>query len=495
MKRILVLSNLLLAFVLLSCSSDDDGDVAHEFVVAFENPSASFTEEEESKEIKLSFSQPAVEDGTAIITFTAANAEYGTHFTTDPAADQGSLEVPISSGSSSATFTFNKLQNPIEGTQMSVEFKLSSISNANSVIQGNTSLEVSFTPSAALGGSMSPESGGSTYPNQVYIDLSSQTQTVVRRDTWELAFFSGSQNRVILNPALRVSAAKLDQFNDLNDVNSSTEFNPPLVINRFDLFTQTYVEETVTSVEEYKAGVKVSYSMYEPYVDTADGQLETTAFDAVSETDSENKVYLFYMGTEIPTEAAEPGSINTGTVDRGWYKVRVLNQGGAYVLQYASLDATEFKEITIEKDAQLNAVAFSMTDDKIVSVEPPKENWDLNISGVFATEIGTTYSDFVLHNTLGGVSLYEVVIDQGVKSYADFSIEDVDESLLNAQDRSVIGSGWRSTTGPSSSSPVAKDDRYYVLKDVDGNYYKIRFTAVVSESGERGYPSFEYSLL
>lgn len=495
MKRILLLFNLLVALMLFSCGSDDDGGVAQEFVVAFENPSASFTTEEASKEIKLSFSHAALEDGTATLTYTAVNAEYGTHFTTDPIGEQGTIQVPITSGSSSAMFTFNKLQNPIEGNAMSVQFKLTTISNPNSTIQGNTTLDVSFTESAALGGTMSPESGGSTYPNQVFIDLSSQTQTVVRRDTWELAFYSGEENRVILNPALRVSAAKLDQYTDLTAVTSATEFNPPLVINRFDLFTQTYVEETVTTVEEYKAGVKVSYSMYGPYVDTASGQLEGTAFDAVSDTNSDNKVYLFYMGTEIPSEPAEPGSINTGTVDRGWYKLRALKDGDSYVLQYASLDATDFKEITIEKDPQLNAVAYSLTDDKIVSVEPVKSNWDLNVSGVFATEIGTTYSDFVLHNTLGGVALYEVITGEGDKSYADFSKSDVDESLFNDTDRSIIGSNWRSTTGPSSSTPVAKDDRYYVLKDADGNYYKIRFTAVVNESGERGYPSFEYSLL
>ena len=495
MIRVLLLFNILVALLLSSCGSDDDGAAIQEFVVAFENPSTSFTVEDTTKEIKLSFSHAALEDGTATLTYTVVNAEYGTDFTTDPKGEQGTIEVPITSGNSSASFKVDKLQNPIEGHEMSVQFKLMTISNPNSAIQGNTTMDVNFTESAALGGTMSPDSGGSTYPNQVFIDLSSQTETVVRRDAWELAFYSGTENRVILNPALRVSAAKLDQYNDLSSITSSTVFNPPLVISRFDLFTQTYVEETVTTVEEYKAGVKVSYSMYGPYVDTVDGQLEGTAFDMVSESNQDNKVYLFYMGTEVPLESAEPGSINTGTEDRGWYKVRVLKDAGSYVLQYASLDATDYKEITIEKDPQFNMTAYSMTDNKIVSVEPAKGNWDLNVSGVFATDIGTTYSDFVLHNTLGGVSLYEVIITEGVKSYADFTKADVDESQLNDEDRSIIGSNWRSATGPSSSTPVAKDDRYYVLKEADGNYYKIRFTAVVNESGERGYPSFEYSLL
>lgn len=495
MNKFFLICNLLIVGVLLSCSSDDDGDVAQEFVVAFENPSVSFTTEETAKEIKLSFSRAAPQDGTATLTYTATNAAYGTHFTTDPDGQEGTIAIPLTAGSNQATFTFNKLQNPIEGTEMSVSFKLSALSNPNSSIQGNTELEVQFTESAALGGTMSPESGGSTYPNQVFIDLSSQTQTVVKRDAWELAFYSGAEDRILLNPALRVSAAKLEQFNDLTSVTSATTFDPPLEITRFDLFTQTYIDEVVPTVEAYKEGVKVSYTMYEPYVDTMDGKLEGTAFDEVSENDQENKVYLFYMGTEVPTEPAEPGSVNTGTEDRGWYKVRVLKQGDAYVLRYAPLDATDYKEIEIPKDERLNAVAFSMTTDKIVSVEPEKNNWDLNISGVFATEIGTTYTDYVLHNTLSGVGLYEVIIEDGAPSYADFTEADIDESLLNFEDRSLVGSNWRSTTGPSTSTPVAKDDRYYILKDGEENYYKIRFTALLNESGERGYPSFEYSLL
>ncbi|MEH6705342.1 HmuY family protein [Galbibacter orientalis] len=494
MKNKFLILNLFVLFILASCS-DDDTKTTQEFVVAFENPSVSLTTEEETKEVKLVFSRNAAENGTATITYTTVNAEYDTHFTTNPASEEGTITVPVTAGSNSATFTLNKLQNPIEGTEMSVTFKLASISNPESSIQGNTSLAVSFTESAALGGVLSPDWGGSTYPNQVFIDLSSQKMTPIKRDTWELAFYSGSENRVFLNPALRVSAAELTQFTDINAVTSSTVFDPPLVINSFDLFTQSFKEVTVNSVEEYKVGVKVSYSMYEPYVDTSTGELEGTAISEIAVNDEENKVYLVYMGTEIEDTPAEPGKINTGSVDRGWYKIRVTMEGDSYKLKYAPLDATDYSEVLISKTPQYNSTAFSLTNNKALSVEPAKAEWDLNFSGVFATEIGTTYSDFVLHNTLGGTGVYEVVIEDGIKSYEDFTMSDVIEDSLVFDKKNIIGSGWRSTTGPSSSTPVAKNDRYYVLKDPDGNYYKIRFTALLSESGERGYPKFEYNLL
>ncbi|WP_101446758.1 HmuY family protein [Aquimarina sp. MAR_2010_214] len=55
-----------------------------------------------------------------------------------------------------------------------------------------------------------------------------------------------------------------------------------------------------------------------------------------------------------------------------------------------------------------------------------------------------------------------------------------------------MGSGWRF---PYSSTAKLLDDRYYIIKDTIGNYYKLRFTAVVNESNERGNPKFEYTLL
>ncbi|RYF54563.1 MAG: hypothetical protein EOO39_39185, partial [Cytophagaceae bacterium] len=36
---------------------------------------------------------------------------------------------------------------------------------------------------------------------------------------------------------------------------------------------------------------------------------------------------------------------------------------------------------------------------------------------------------------------------------------------------------------------------FYVLKDLDGNYYKIRMLGFLNPSGMRGYPKFEYKLL
>ncbi len=56
-----------------------------------------------------------------------------------------------------------------------------------------------------------------------------------------------------------------------------------------------------------------------------------------------------------------------------------------------------------------------------------------------------------------------------------------------------IGSSWRSGGGPGSS-PAVRADRFYVVKDADGNYYKVKFTALTT-NGERGKPQLQYALV
>ena len=38
-------------------------------------------------------------------------------------------------------------------------------------------------------------------------------------------------------------------------------------------------------------------------------------------------------------------------------------------------------------------------------------------------------------------------------------------------------------------------DRFFVIKDANGNFYKVLFRALKNDLGERGYPVFEYKLL
>ncbi|MEL4306474.1 HmuY family protein [Joostella sp. CR20] len=353
---------------------------------------------------------------------------------------------------------------------MSVALKLDRVTNPEGDVRGNTTLDVNFTESAATGGVISPEVGGPNQPNQVYVDLSAQTQTAVKRDVWDLGFYAGDEFRVVLNGSIYMAAKALET----TDIDAVTE----------------------ADVAEFQSSVAVGTFSAESagYIDNPAGALSGTAIAEISETEADNKVYLLNLGSEIGTETPENGSIDVTDDARGWRKIKINRSGNDYVLQYAELNATTHNEVIISKDEAYNFTFFSFATEAAAEVEPAKDKWDLNFT-VFTNEIpgygAYGYADYVTTNIKQSASAY--MVSEEDFTYEDFTASNVDEASL-LEDQRGIGSNWRNAGGPSSL-PSLKEAVFFVVKDANGNYYKVRFTALLSESGERGYPSFEYALL
>ncbi len=473
MKKSIIYLLMASLFVATSCSSDDDGAVPENFVVAFENPSLSFSTIESEKQIKLVFSTVAPEDGTVNITYTTENADYGTDgdFTTVPSGESGSLTIAFTKGTSNTSFTFHKLQDAIEGTPKAVNFSIASISVPNATTSGNTASEVSFTESAAVMGSISPEVGGPNQDNQVFVDLSSLSQTASNRASWDLGFYNGDDFRVIINGSIFMAVAELD----------ATDI------------------DAVTAADVAELQSQVAVGTFDPtntaYIDGVAGNLENTAIAQISTTVEENKVYLANLGFEVGSETPTVGSVALSGSARGWKKIRILRDGNDYLVQYADLDDTDHTEVTISKSTgSVHFNFLNLVTGETATVQPNSDKWDLNFT-VFTNEIPGNgsygYADFITTNNLSGVEAY--MVETSTKAYADFTVADVDEASFS-NDQRAIGSGWRNGGGPGTL-PSLKDDVFYILKDTDGNIYKIRFTALLNENGERGFPRFEFELL
>jgi hypothetical protein len=124
-------------------------------------------------------------------------------------------------------------------------------------------------------------------------------------------------------------------------------------------------------------------------------------------------------------------------------------------------------------------------------VAPQKKQWDICFT-VFTNVLPGAgsygFSDFVVHNRKGGVTSYK--LNNSSIDYTDFKLSDIDDSLLQ-EDQTVIGSSWRSVF----NGGTVTRNIYYILKDSNNQYFKIRFLDLVNTNGERGYPRFEYALL
>lgn len=335
-----------------------------------------------------------------------------------------------------------------------------------------------------VGATLKESVGGPNQPNQLYLDLSAAESKSVNRATWDLGFSSNSEFRVILNGSLKMAAKKL----------ATSDITLPQVI---DANVSVGGGETLSS---------------NGFVDNPTGILAGagagigTSIAEISATDADNKVYLVNLGLAISTKVPAIGSVSVDGDARGWKKVRILRSGNGYKIQYADLNSATFTEKTISKDSDFNFSFFSLTTGNTVSVEPAKAKWDLNFT-TFTNyipsqdadkkpiEVTYGFSDFVSSNVKGGTQVYQVLVATG-GSYADFTKAKVVEAnfTVSATDQRVIGSNWRNGGGPTSL-PSIRTDRFYVVKDVAGNYYKIKFLSMTNDAGERGNIALEYAIL
>jgi len=301
------------------------------------------------------------------------------------------------------------------------------------------------------------EATGDKALNSAFIDFSSDEITISGRADWDLAFYSGSDFRVTLNYKTAALTTAINK-NDLTQVTGADTIGLPLSL-------------TYSAADFAK-------------IDSITGDLAYTRIP-VNATASDNKVYIIQRGT------------GAGITARPWYKVRVLRNGqGGYTLQYARITETTFKTIEITKDAQYN-FQFVSFDNGIVSVEPKKADWDIQYTAAFDKYpfgdgfIPYFFSDFVLINYLGGTQVSEVLTAD--HPYTAITLTDA-TSLTYSGNRLAIADKWRTLTSVASPSVLA--DRFYVIKDVAGNYYKLKFISFHDkEGGTRGKPEIEYKLI
>lgn len=335
-----------------------------------------------------------------------------------------------------------------------------------------------------VGATLQPAVGGANQPNQVYLDLSSEETKSVNRASWDLGFSSGSEFRVIINGSLKMAVKKLATSDitlaQTSDVNVAVGGGTTLSNNGF-------VDNPTGVLAGAGAGIG-------------------TAIAEISATDADNKVYLVNLGLDISTTKPAVGSVSVDGIARGWKKVRILRSGNGYKIQYADLASTTFTEKTISKDTAFNFSFFSLITGNTVSVEPGKAKWDLKFT-TFTNyipsldeeekpiEVTYGYADFITSNVSGGTQVYQVLVSTG-GSYADFKKSNVIETnfAVSSTDQRVVGSSWRSGGGPGTL-PSIRTDRFYVVKDAAGNYYKVKFLSLTNDAGERGNPVLEYAIL
>ncbi|MCD0477327.1 hypothetical protein LPB90_02590 [Chryseobacterium sp. LC2016-29] len=340
------------------------------------------------------------------------------------------------------------------------------------------------------GATVDPAVGGATQPNQIWIDLSDIDPVTKKlkqksnlRTDWDLGFYSGDEFRVIINGSIAMAVAKVPNATDINSVktaNVSSLMGSVMV----GTFTETNMQ----------------------YVDNPNGNflVQTTGISEIKVNDSENAIYLVNMGKTIPTGTVASGSTSLSGDSRGWKKIQILRHPNGYKLKYANLDDSQYKEYLVTKNTEYNFSFFNLQKEIPVEIQPAKSKWDIAFT-TFTNEVFTApnqsagsyfYADFIISNTLNGVGVYQIDVPSGQsmdQAYGAFQLNNIEASKFIFNDHRALGDKWRTTTGTNGAQVYT--NRFFILKDAEGFYFKLRFNGMTSSSGERGFPSFEFEPL
>lgn len=328
------------------------------------------------------------------------------------------------------------------------------------------------------GARVDPNVGGATQPNQVWFDFGTDTEIVTKRTDWDIALYSGSEFKVVLNSSIMMAAGKIPNVTNIDAV---TEASVATLKNQVQV--ADFNPANVAFIDDVKGDFPAGY----------------TAIEEIKANEADNAVYLVNMGKDIYTGTVPTGSVTTGGDSRGWMKVQIVRTATGYKVKYAELNAASHQEVSISKNTAYNYNFVSLKNNKELFIQPEKKKWDICFTVFTNTIVGAgsyIYADFVTINNVGGAAAYEVIVpstSSGVEAYTNFISADVDQSKFIHNDQRIIGSNWRNPVGTNGLEVYG--DRFYVVKDAEGFYFKLRFTRLTSAAGERGRPQFEYKPL
>jgi hypothetical protein len=279
------------------------------------------------------------------------------------------------------------------------------------------------------------------YRYQIYFDL--ETNTVVGqvpKTSWDLGFETRANgNKVIVNSAKAMYA--------------------------FNTGDTSFVSLTDTS--GFAAG-----KMW----DAVSGNLDSTAIGNWTTTHN--------------TFILDRGYSETGQ-HQGFRKVRFENVNASeYTVRFANMNGSSEVLITVPKDSAYNFTFLSFSNGgQIVTVEPPKRDWDL----VFTQYIHVFYNPtepYLVTGCLLNRFNTEAILDSTV-NYADIDFTSASSYALSPL-INVIGYDWKAWNG---TAYITFPEMNYVILDQHGYYYKLHFIDFYNQSGIKGNPKWEFQRL
>jgi hypothetical protein len=150
------------------------------------------------------------------------------------------------------------------------------------------------------------------------------------------------------------------------------------------------------------------------------------------------------------------------------------------------------------KDSSYNRIFFSFAKNDTVLIEPQKIDWDL----LFTQYTTTLFTDkgiaipYYVRGVLINSHNVMVKVDS-VNSYTTISMGNLNLDNFKS-DWDIIGYNWKSVDinqQANSADYFIRSKYTYLIKDTEGEYYKLKFISFYDSLQTPGYPGFIFNKL
>ncbi|CAN5632273.1 hypothetical protein BH11BAC2_BH11BAC2_18140 [soil metagenome] len=205
------------------------------------------------------------------------------------------------------------------------------------------------------------------------------------------------------------------------------------------------------------------------------------------------------------------GGSEVFVVDRGRYdftganrfrKIQIVSvDDSSYHIRYSKYDNSELADFTIPKNHDYSLMYFSFdSGGQMVNQGPAKNDWDLLFTKYthiyFEEPIGSPFRYYSVNGAILNVwnnTSGSMLKKDSLPNYEVFdTLKYANVSNYNfSNDAAVIGFDWKYYDFNNSRYYI-RPDQYYIIKDKDGLYYKIRMLDFYDQQGFKGTITFEY---
>lgn len=225
--------------------------------------------------------------------------------------------------------------------------------------------------------------------------------------------------------------------------------------------------------------VPVTLSSAEWTYDESTGEPENTALY----TRANDHVYVLDLG------------FKTDGTNIGFKKLKFISNTEQQInIQYANMDGSDVKNISLTKNAEYNFVYYSFKNGgEQVFPEPKKNSYDLLFTfyttRVYYDGSTTEFEWYAVSGVLLNPNGVAVAVDS-TNNFVGITYQDLG-SYTFSEKRDAIGYEWKKLISTSTGNYDILTGNTYLIRDKNGAFWKLRFTSFTNILGEKGYPTFE----